>query len=93
MYCCIVFFFSSSDNNAFAGRRADPGPRNELMGKHLSHKAALGAMQLVLGLCGVALIIYVPIAFPCDESLAAIAVRFLLLLAFCGGAMIAIGVL
>lgn len=48
--------------------RADPGPRNALLAKHLSRKAALCAAQLVLGLCGTVLLFYVPIAVACGES-------------------------
>ena len=47
---------------------ADPGPRNALLAKHLSRKAALCAAQLVLGLCGTVLLFYVPIAVACGES-------------------------
>lgn len=47
---------------------ADPGPRNKLLERHLSRKAALGAVQLVLGVCGTVLLFYVPIAVACGES-------------------------
>eukprot|EP00752_Nemacystus_decipiens_P012915 g11430.t1 len=50
------------------GTIIDPGPRNALLAKHLSRKAALGAAQLVLGLCGTVLLFYVPIAVACAES-------------------------
>ena len=43
----------------------------------MSRKAALGAGQLLLALCGTVLIVYVPIAFACrgDASIAIITVR------------------
>eukprot|EP00903_Cladosiphon_okamuranus_P006237 g6122.t1 len=50
------------------GTIIDPGPRNALLAKHLSRKAALGAAQLALFLCGMVLLFYVPITGACGES-------------------------
>ena len=67
--------------------RADPGPRNALLAKHLSGKASLCAIQLVLGLCGTVLLFYVPIAVVCEESgaIAFVTVRARMIPFFAGG--------
>lgn len=48
------------------------------MEKHLSRKTALGVAQLVLGLCGTVLLLYIPVAVACKEGtpIAVIMVRF-----------------
>lgn len=47
-----------------------------MMARHLSQKVVLGWIQLSLGLCGLALLIYVPLSsYSCRNSLALITVR------------------
>ena len=55
-------------------RPADPGPRHELLAKYLSHKTILSTLQLILGVCGVALVVYIPFVLPCGESMTMITV-------------------
>lgn len=51
---------------------ADPGPRNKMLQTHFARKTWLGIAQLVLGMCGTALVFYVPFAYGCDGNAVAI---------------------
>lgn len=54
---------------------ADPGPRKNLLEKHLTRKSILGAVQLLLAVFGVLLLVYIPVIIHCEKTMAMIIVR------------------